>query len=135
MQAQPPYAAFGGEPTIRTLVERFYVLMDTLPEAHGIRQMHPADLSGSAQKLFMYLSGWLGGPPLYEQAFGHPRLRARHMHFAIGDAERDQWLLCMRQAMDECVPAGPQRERIMEAIVGLADHTRNQPRSTPHPGT
>ncbi|HNO87365.1 MAG TPA: group II truncated hemoglobin, partial [Rhodocyclaceae bacterium] len=89
-----PYESFGGEETIRRLVHRFYALMDALPEAWDIRQMHPADLSGSEQKLFMYLTGWLGGPPLYEEAYGHPRLRARHLPFTIGDTERDQWLLC-----------------------------------------
>ena len=124
-----PYEQFGGEDAIRRLVHRFYELMDTLPEAWDIRQMHPENLSGSENKLFMYLSGWLGGPALYEQAFGHPRLRARHMPFSIGNAERDQWLLCMRQALDECIPGSPLRERILEAIVGLADHMRNQAHS------
>ena len=67
-----PYGQLGGEDIIRTLVRRFYTLMDTLPEAWDVRQMHPEDLSGSEEKLFKYLSGWLGGPPLYEQEFGHP---------------------------------------------------------------
>ena len=109
------------------LVHRFYALMDALPEAWDIRQMHPADLSGSEQKLFMYLTGWLGGPPLYEEAYGHPRLRARHLPFTIGDTERDQWLLCMRMALDECIPESPLRARILQAIEGLADHMRNRP--------
>ena len=72
-----PYGQLGGEDIVRKLVHRFYELMDTLPEAWDVRQMHPEDLSGSEEKLFKYLSGWLGGPPLYEQEFGHPRLRAR----------------------------------------------------------
>ena len=59
------YDYIGGEDTVRRLVDRFYELMDTLPEAYGIRKLHPADLSGSNQKLFMYLSGWLGGPQLF----------------------------------------------------------------------
>ncbi|HMV17439.1 MAG TPA: group II truncated hemoglobin [Zoogloea sp.] len=122
-----PYESFGGEETIRRLVHRFYALMDALPEAWDIRQMHPADLSGSEQKLFMYLTGWLGGPPLYEEAYGHPRLRARHLPFTIGDTERDQWLLCMRMALDECIPESPLRARILQAIEGLADHMRNRP--------
>ena len=124
-----PYSELGGAERIRRLVHRFYALMDTLPEAWDVRQMHPEDLSGSEEKLFKYLSGWLGGPPLYEQEFGHPRLRARHLPFAIASAERDQWLLCMRQALDECIPGSPLRERILEAIVGLADHMRNQAHS------
>ncbi|MCE1186393.1 MAG: group II truncated hemoglobin [Rhodocyclales bacterium] len=122
-----PYTEFGGEAAIQNLVHRFYTLMDTLPEAWELRQMHPADLAGSEQKLFMYLSGWLGGPPLFEQAFGHPRLRARHMPFAIDSQARDQWLMCMDLALKECIPAGPLRDKIQEAIVGLADHMRNRP--------
>ena len=121
-----PYGQLGGEDGIRQLVRRFYELMDTLPEAWDVRQMHPEDLSGSEEKLFKYLSGWLGGPPLYEQEFGHPRLRARHLPFSIASAERDQWLLCMQLAFDECIPDGPLRARLWGAIEGLADHMRNR---------
>ena len=121
-----PYSDLGGAEGIRSLVHRFYTLMDTLPEAWDVRQMHPEDLSGSEEKLFKYLSGWLGGPPLYEQEFGHPRLRARHLPFAIASAERDQWLMCMRLAFDECIPEGPLRTRLWAAIEGLADHMRNR---------
>ena len=125
-QATTAYAQLGGEDTLRRLVHRFYALMDTLPEAWELRQMHPEDLSGSEEKLFMYLSGWLGGPPLYEQANGHPRLRARHLPFTITSAERDQWLMCMQLAFDECIPDGPLRARLWGAIEGLADHMRNR---------
>lgn len=120
------YEHIGGEPTIRRLVDRFYELMDTLPEAYGIRKLHPADLSGSNQKLFMYLSGWLGGPQLFVQAYGHPRLRARHLPFAIGEAERDQWLMCMRMAMDEVLPPDEANAQMLKAIEDLADHMRNR---------
>ena len=121
-----PYAELGGEETIRRLVHRFYELMDTLPEAWDVRQMHPEDLSGSEEKLFKYLIGWLGGPPLYEQEFGHPRLRARHLPFTIASKERDQWLLCMETAFGECLPPGPLRDKLWAAILGLADHMRNR---------
>jgi hemoglobin len=80
---QTPYEQLGGEPVIRQLVARFYELMDTMPEAYGIRQLHPKSLSGSEDKLFMFLSGWLGGPQLYVEKYGHPRLRRRHFPFAI----------------------------------------------------
>lgn len=125
-QATTAYAQLGGEETLRRLVHRFYALMDTLPEAWELRQMHPEDLSGSEEKLFMYLSGWLGGPPLYEQANGHPRLRARHLPFTITSAERDQWLMCMNLALDEVLPYHPLRQRLWGAIEGLADHMRNK---------
>lgn len=122
-----PYQRVGGEPVVRAIVERFYELMDTLPTAADIRGMHAADLSGSREKLYMFLSGWLGGPQLYAQKFGPPHLRASHLPFAIGAAERDQWLLCMRQAMEELVDDVPQRDALLQALTDLADFMRNQP--------
>ena len=95
------YDRLGGEPAVRALVERFYALMDELPQAQAVRRLHPPSLAHSADSLFKFLSGWFGGPPLYIRKRGHPRLRMRHMPFAIGPAERDQWLLCMRQALAE----------------------------------
>lgn len=122
-----PYTLIGGEPVVRTLVRRFYELMDTLPEAFAVRKLHAADLAGSEEKLFMYLSGWLGGPDLYVQRNGHPRLRARHMPFSIGSQERDEWLMCMKQALEESVSDVHIRDRLYEAMAGLADHMRNRP--------
>ncbi len=121
-----PYQRLGGEAAVRALVRRFYELMETLPEAYGIRKLHPADLSGSEQKLFMYLSGWLGGPQLYVEKFGHPRLRARHMPFPISAEERDQWLLCMRLAMHDCVADAALRAVLDKALGELADFMRNR---------
>jgi hemoglobin len=122
-----PYELIGGEAGVRRLVRRFYQLMDELPEAHGIRKLHPADLSTSEQKLFEFFSGWLGGPPLFERRRGPVFLRKRHLPFAIAGAERDQWLMCMRLALDEVVADVELRGRLFEALAGLADHMRNQP--------
>jgi len=124
--APTPYQAIGGESALRALVQRFYQLMDTLPESYAIRQLHPADLRGSEEKLFMFLSGWLGGPQLYFEKYGHPRLRARHLPFAIGAAERDQWMLCMRLAMREQIADTQLRAKLEKALADLADHMRNQ---------
>ena len=95
------YQLIGGETGLRTLVNRFYDIMDSSPEAARIRSFHGKSLKQSREKLFMFLSGWSGGPPLYVEKFGHPRLRLRHMPFSIGTAERDQWLWCMNKALDE----------------------------------
>src|SRR2546423_1092878 len=95
--AESLYETVGGEQAVRRLVDRFYDLMDTLPEAAGIRALHPPALIGSREKLFLFLTGWMGGPPLYIERHGHPRLRARHLPFPIGEAERDQWLMCMNR--------------------------------------
>lgn len=121
-----PYLAIGGEPALRMLVRRFYELMDSQPETYAIRKLHPADLGTSEEKLFMYLSGWLGGPQLFTEKFGHPRLRARHLPFAIGSGERDQWMLCMRQAMSEVITDTELRAKLERALADLADHMRNQ---------
>lgn len=128
MSAMPQnhYDLLGGEIAVRALVERFYDLMDTLPEAATVRALHPRDLSDSRAKLFKFLSGWLGGPPLYVQEFGHPMLRARHLPFAIGEAERDIWMRCMRQALDEQVADPALRAQLVGAFLRTADHMRNQ---------
>lgn len=121
-----PYELIGGEARLRELVERFYHLMDTQPEYYGIRKLHPADLAGSTDKLYMFLSGWLGGPPLYTDKFGHPMLRARHLPFAIASAERDQWMACMQQAMEEVGLDEGLRIALRDAFFGTADWMRNR---------
>ena len=120
-----PYEGLGGADALRRLVDRFYDLMDELPETYGLRQLHPADLTGSRQSLFEFLSGWFGGPPLYIEKKGHPRLRMRHMPFAIGPAERDQWMLCMRTALDEQVGDEALHQGVLNAFVQMADHMVN----------
>ncbi|AWI74550.1 globin [Parazoarcus communis] len=121
-----PYDEIGGEPTVRALVTRFYQLMDDLPETYGIRKMHAEDLSGSAEKLFLFLSGWFGGPQLYVERFGPPFLRARHLPFSIGTSERDQWMMCMTQALEETIADTDLRARLHDSFAALANHMRNR---------
>ncbi len=123
---QSHYDLLGGAAGVRALVDRFYDLMHTLPEAAIIRQLHPQDLDGSREKLFKFLSGWLGGPPLFEQEYGHPRLRARHLPFTIGTEERDAWMRCMTQALEECVADPTLRTHLLGALFRTADHMRNK---------
>jgi hemoglobin len=130
MSPYNPYELLGGDNGVRTLVDRFYDLMDTLPEAAGIRALHPQDLQGSRDKLYMFLSGWLGGPPLYVERHGHPMLRARHLPFAIGDAERDAWMLCMRKALEERHLDPMLHNQLLASLQRTADHMRN--RDTDH---
>ena len=120
-----PYDEIGGEAGVRTLVDRFYDLMDTLPEVQPLRAMHATSLTSSREKLFWFLSGWLGGPPLFVMNRGHPRLRARHLPFAIDAAARDQWMRCMRQALSETSLSTETREKLDAALFALADHMRN----------
>lgn len=120
-----PYDRLGGEQGLRLLVERFYELMDTLPEAQTIRNLHADDLSDSVEKLFMFLSGWLGGPSLYIEKFGHPKLRARHLLAPIGVQESDQWLLCMNRAMQDLDIEPKLQKQLSDAFARTADHMRN----------
>lgn len=123
---QTHYERIGGETAIRQLVTRFYEHMDALPEAWDIRKLHAEDLAHSRQKLFEFLTGWMGGPPLYVEKHGHPMLRRRHLPFPIDTAARDQWMHCMRLALDEVVQDTRLREELYLAFLKVADHMRNQ---------
>ena len=121
------YERIGGEQAVRHLVQRFYARMDSLQEAKTIRTMHARSLKGSEQKLFMFLSGWMGGPALYMEKYGHPRLRMRHLPFAIDDSARDQWMLCMKRALEDVVEDQALRDELLFSLHKVADFMRNQP--------
>jgi hemoglobin len=121
------YSLIGGAEPIRQLVDRFYDLMELEPAYAVIRQMHPTDLSASRDKLDLFLSGWMGGPELYREKYGHPMLRARHLPFPIGSVERNQWLDCMQRAMDEVVTDAQLKARLHESFFATADWMRNKP--------
>jgi hemoglobin len=120
------YQRIGGAEKVRALVQRFYQLMDELPEAYGIRKLHAEDLQNASDKLFKFLTGWMGGPQLYVEQYGHPMLRARHLPFGIASAERDQWLLCMNQALSDVVEDVALRQELSAAFAKVADHMRNR---------
>jgi hemoglobin len=120
-----PYELIGGESAVKQLVHRFYELMDELPEAYAVRQLHPESLAGSEEMLFEYLSGWLGGPNLYIAKKGHPRLRMRHAPYTIGLKERDEWMLCMTQALTEQVNDEGFRQALLTQFSALASHMIN----------
>jgi len=126
MAQQTPYDELGGERKVRALVECFYDLMDTEPEFLAIRGLHQPDMARAREKLFLFLSGWLGGPQLYVQKHGHPMLRARHLPFPIGESERDQWVACMARAMQEVGVEEGLRERLAQAFFRTADFMRNR---------
>ena len=120
------YRQLGGDAQVRDLVDRFYDLMDLEPAYALIRALHPTDLTSSRDKLYWFLSGWLGGPQHYVERFGHPRLRARHTPFSIGQAERDQWMACMRQAMAELRLDARLQAELTAALYKTADFMRNR---------
>lgn len=122
---QSHFERIGGAKQIHALVDRFYDLMDTLPESFALRQMHPQDLSSSRQKLYEFLSGWMGGPALFTEKYGHPMLKRRHLPFSINSMARDQWMLCMRLALDETVKDPALHNDLLAAFQKVADHMRN----------
>lgn len=121
------FESIGGEDAVRRLVDRFYDVMDAAPEAADIRALHPPSLDSSREKLYLFLVGWLGGPPLYVERFGPPMLRARHLPFTIGESERDAWMRCMDQALDEQEIAAELRTFLRDRFAAMANHMRNQP--------
>lgn len=130
IEEPPPYSTpfewIGGEPKIQDLVDRFYDLMELDAAYSALRATHAADLAPARQRLFWYLCGWLGGPSYYTDRFGHPRLRMRHQHFAIGTAERDQWVACMDQAMRDTGVDPKLSVRLHAAFSKIADFMRNR---------
>ena len=122
-----PYEIMGGEQGVRRFVDRFYAVMDELPEAKACRAIHPADMSNSAQKLFEYLSGWLGGPQLFIQRHGAPMLRARHLHAPIGEEEIEGWLTCFIHAWADTVKTRELDKVVLPQIGGLARAMHNKP--------
>lgn len=121
------YEQIGGHEGLTTLVDRFYTHMDTRPEAAAIRALHADDLTSDRHKLAAFLSGWLGGPPLYWHEYGHPKLRQRHMHLPIDSAARDAWLFCMRAALEETVEDAALRSNLERRFTAAATHLRNTP--------
>ncbi len=119
-----PYEAIGGEESVRRLVDAFYDRIRD--ESPLLRDMHPPDDAESRQKLFEFLSGWMGGPQLYIEKRGHPRLRMRHMPFPVDQEAVDAWLACMQGAMDDCEVSGPLREFLTQRFTHTANFMRNR---------
>ena len=121
-----PYELVGGEAMVRRIADRFYDIMEGAPEAARIRALHADDLSAVRERLFEFLSGWLGGPPLYFQRPDHKCIMSAHRPFAIGPAERDEWMMCMRRALEDCGVPEEIRTLLDAAFLRLAEAFRNR---------
>jgi len=119
-----PYEAIGGDGAVRALCEAFYDRIEA--ESPTLRAMLPKNTATSRVKLYEFLSGWLGGPQLYIEKRGHPRLRMRHLPFSIGEEEADEWVRCMERAMDDVAVTGPLRGFLSERFHMSAHHVRNR---------
>ncbi|CBL44900.1 putative globin [gamma proteobacterium HdN1] len=120
-----PYELLGGEAGLRKLTHTFYDVMDRLPEAKEVRDMHDGNLDSIKERLFEYLSGWLGGPQLFRERHGSVCITSQHKKFSIGPAERDQWLMCMDVALDEVGASAETKAMLKEPIYRLADFLRS----------
>lgn len=120
------YARLGGAEGLQALAARFYAWMERLPEAAAIHAMHRQPIPEVQARLAHFLSGFFGGPDLYRPRYGEPMMRRRHLPFAIGPAERDAWLACMRLALDDCVPDPALRAEAYAQIARFAEHMRNR---------
>ena len=123
--AVTPYERCGGEAGGRRLCRRFYELMDTLPEARECRAVHPPSLARAEERLFEYLSGWLGGPSLFIERHGAPMLRRRRLHAPIGGPEAEGWLICFYRAWHETIPDTALGDEVLPKIKALGLHMRN----------
>lgn len=121
-----PYEIVGGELKVRRIADRFYDIMDSAPEAASIRALHGRDLTEVRERLFEFLSGWLGGPPLYFRRPNHKCIMSAHRPFAIGEAERDAWMMCMRQALKDVGLPADYRTVLDEAFARMAEAFRNR---------
>ncbi|CAA6822216.1 MAG: Hemoglobin-like protein HbO [uncultured Thiotrichaceae bacterium] len=119
------YDLISGDQGVRKLVDRFYDLMDEREDVKVLRDLHAKSLRISRDKLYMFLSGWLGGPQLYVEKYGHPRLRARHLPFKITNEERDQWMSCMNQALEEQIEDQLLLSTLKQSLFKVADFMRN----------
>jgi hemoglobin len=127
MEKQSIYEAIGGIDKVDELVDRFYDLMALEPQFAELQAIHPPDSTSSREKLKFFLTGWMGGPDIYSPKYGHPMLRARHLHFKIGILERNQWLACMYRVLEECGIDGNIAKQLEESLFNTADWMRNQP--------
>ena len=125
-QPETLYDLLGGDAGVRQLVDHFYDIMERDPDARVIRDMHPRDLAESRDKLYEFLCGWMGGPALYQEKRGHPRLRFRHLPFSIGSAEASQWLYCMNEALREMQMPDAAAQRLMQGLTMTARHMINR---------
>jgi hemoglobin len=124
-EAQTPYQLLG-EQGIRELTDAFYEIMDTLPEAAGVRAMHARDLAPMKEKLAEYLIGWMGGPPLYADKYGTVCMTTPHEPYHIGPEERDQWLLCMDRALAQTGASEDVVAMLKIPLFRIADAVRNR---------
>ncbi len=130
--AETPYEILGQQ-GVKALAEAFYEAMDELPQAAEVRAMHAENLDSIKRMLTAYLTGWMGGPPVYQAMKGTVCLTGPHEPYAIGPKERDLWLLCMDEALTRTNASEELKAMLSKPLFQIADTVRNQDHSGPKP--
>lgn len=120
------YDRLGGAKNLQSFVAAFYAHMHSAPEARAVSAMHVRPHDEMAHRLFAFLSGMTGGPPLYHDAYGAPFMRARHLPFPIDTAAREAWIACAVAAAQKTLPDDPSRAEFLAHLAAFADHMRNR---------
>lgn len=123
MDTQTLYQQIGGAETVRAIVETFYPKVQADPL---LAPLFPEDILPVMERQYLFLTQYLGGPPIYSEKRGHPMLRARHLPFPITEERAAAWLRCMKEALDEVGIKGLAREQIWSRLVLTAHHMINQ---------
>ncbi len=123
-QGNSLYERVGGEPYFTALVEHFYAEVERDPL---LRQLYPADLGPPAHHLALFLMQYWGGPRTYSEQRGHPRLRMRHVHFPIGQAERNAWLAHMRAAVESSAASPADTKSLLDYFESASAALMNRP--------
>jgi hemoglobin len=119
------YERVGGMPFFQRLVARFYAGVAGDPP---LRALYPEEeLDGAQHRLTLFLAQYWGGPKTYQEERGHPRLRMRHVPFAIDTPQRDRWLLHMRAALAEMDIAPDDAQELDRYFAFAAESMRNRP--------
>lgn len=122
------FERFGGEAGVAALIEEFYTRVEADPD---IRRVYPEDLDPGKRKLTIFFTQWLGGPAIYTQQFGHPRLRRRHFPFVIDELAAGRWLKHMRGAMQHRGIGAADIDFVFSRLGPLAHHMVNAGEDVP----
>ncbi|PSL12532.1 hemoglobin [Marinobacterium halophilum] len=120
-----PFEALGEE-GIRALTAAFYDYMDSAAQVADLRAMHGKDLEPMKERLAEYLISWMGGPQTYAEKYGSMCMTTPHKPYAIGSAERDQWLLCMDKALEQIGADDALKQMLKQPLFAVADMVRNR---------
>ncbi len=127
-----PYEILG-EDGVRNLCNAFYDVMDSDKEVKDVRRMHAESLEPMKEKLFEYLSGWMGGPQVYSKRYGTVCMTTPHKPYSIGPKERDQWLHCMDKALEHIDASDELKTMLKDPMFRVADAVKNRNSSEPEP--